>query len=120
LRLAALAHRSTDPEHPERWPSVRELLRMATAGSAACLGRDDIGVLTAGRRADLSAWDLRSVDRVGVHDPLAGLLLTGLSTRASFVAVGGEILVEKGRPTLLDVDAIAARARECVPTLPRG
>jgi cytosine/adenosine deaminase-related metal-dependent hydrolase len=120
LRLAALAHRSTDPEHPERWPSVRELLRMATAGSAACLGRDDIGVLTAGRRADLSAWDLRGVDRVGVHDPLAGLLLTGLSTRASFVAVGGEILVEKGRPTLLDVDAIAARARECVPTLPRG
>jgi hypothetical protein len=36
------------------------------------------------------------------------------------VAVGGEILVENGQPTLLDVDAIAARARECVPALPQG
>ncbi|MCU1375725.1 MAG: trzN, partial [Actinomycetia bacterium] len=80
----------------------------------ACLGRDDLGVLAPGRRADLAAWDLRTVDRVGVHDPLAGLVLTGLSSHASLVAVGGRILVEGGVPTF-DVAAIAARAREAVP-----
>ena len=118
LRVAALAHRSTDPEDPERWPTARELLRAATRGSAACLGRHDLGVLAPGAQADLAAWDLHTVDRVGVHDPLAGLLMTGLSTRATLVAVGGEILVEDGEPTRLDVAAVAARARAAVPPLP--
>ena len=117
LRLAALAHRSGDPD-PARWPSARELLRMATRGSAAALGRDDLGALAPGMQADLAAWDLQTVDRVGVHDPLAGLLLTGLSTHASLVAVGGEILVEDGAATSIDVAAIAAYARECIPALP--
>ena len=71
-----------------------------------------------GARADLAAWDLTTVDRVGVHDPVAGLLLTGLSSRASLVTVEGEVLVERGEPTALDIGAIAARARAAVPPLP--
>jgi 8-oxoguanine deaminase len=118
LRIAALAHRSTEPDDPDRWPSARELLRMATRGSALCLGRPELGAIAPGLQADLAAWDMRAVDRVGVHDPLAGLVLTGLSARAAFVAVGGEILVENGEPTRLDVDAIAARARAAIPDLP--
>jgi 8-oxoguanine deaminase len=118
LRIAALAHRSTEPDDPTRWPSARELLHMATRGSAAALGRDDLGALVAGRQADLAAWDLHTVDRIGVHDPLAGLLLTGLSSHASLVAVAGEILVERGEPTTLDLDRIAAHARESISPLP--
>jgi len=116
LRIAGLAHRGTEPNNPDRWPSARELLRMATRGSASCLGRGDLGVLAPGLQADVAGWDMRNIDRVGVHDPLGGLLLTGLSTRAAFVAVGGDIVVEKGVP-VLDIEAIAAHARECVPAL---
>ncbi|MDQ1379638.1 MAG: 8-oxoguanine deaminase [Actinomycetota bacterium] len=118
LRLAALAHRGTEPDDPTRWPSARELLHMATRGSALCLGRDDLGALVPGMQADIAAWDLRAIDRVGVHDPLAGLVLTGLSSRAALVAVGGEIVVEQSETTQLDVDAIAARARAVIPDLP--
>ncbi|MFN8028286.1 MAG: amidohydrolase family protein [Acidimicrobiia bacterium] len=118
LRLAALAHRSADPDHPTRWPTARELLYAATRGSAACLGRDDLGAIAPGMRADLAGWDLRTVDRVGVHDPVAGLLLTGLSSRASLVMVEGEVLVERGAPTRIDELHIAARARAAVPPLP--
>jgi len=118
LRIAALAHRGTAPDDPARWPSARELLHMATRGSAACLGRDDLGALAPGMQADIAAWDMHAVDRVGVHDPLAGLVLTGLSARAAFVAVGGEILVEQGETTQLDVGAIAAHARAVIPDLP--
>jgi 8-oxoguanine deaminase len=118
LRLAALAHRSSDPDDPSRWLTARELLRAATRGSADCLGRDDLGRIAPGARADLVAWDFRTVDRVGVHDPVAGLLLTGLSSHASLVVVDGEVLVERGTPTRLDVEAVAARARAAVPPLP--
>jgi len=114
LRLAALAHRSREPKSPERWLSTRELLGMATRGSAACLGRDDLGVIGPGRRADLAAWDLTTVDRIGVHDPLSGLLLTGLSSAASLVVVDGQVLIEDGRPTRLDTAAVAARARQAL------
>jgi 8-oxoguanine deaminase len=118
LRLAALAHRSSDPDDPSRWLTARELLRAATRGSADCLGRDDLGRIAPGARADLVGWDLRTVDRVGVHDPVAGLVLTGLSSHASLVVVEGEVLIEHGTPTRLDVDAIAARAHAAVPPLP--
>jgi len=111
LRLTALAHRSGPPE---RWLSARELLRMATRGGAACLGRDDLGQLTPGMQADLSAWDLRTVDRVGVHDPLAGLVMTGLSSAASLVVVGGRILLERGATKFLDTAAVAAAAAQAL------
>jgi cytosine/adenosine deaminase-related metal-dependent hydrolase len=118
LRIAVLAHRSRDPDDPTRWLTARELLRAATRGSAECLGRPELGRIAVGARADLAAWDLTTVDRVGIHDPVAGLLLTGLSSRASLVVVEGEVLVEHGEPTRLDVAAVAARARAAVPPLP--
>jgi len=118
LRLALLAHRTNDPDDPSRWLTARELLRAATRGSADCLGRPELGRIAVGARADLAAWDLTTVDRVGVHDPVAGLLLTGLSSYASLVVVEGEVLVERGVPTQLDVAAVAARARAAVPALP--
>jgi 8-oxoguanine deaminase len=114
LRVAALAHRSAEPGSPERWPSARQLLALATRGSAACLGRDDLGTIRPGRRADLAAWDLRTVDRVGIHDPLAGLVMTGLSSAASLVLVEGEVLIQAGRPVHLDPAEVAARARQAL------
>lgn len=67
-------------------------------------------MLTPGVRADIAAWDQRGVDRVGVHDPLAGLLLSGPSSRAALVLVGGRVLVEDGRPTHLDPGQVAVTA----------
>lgn len=114
LRLAALAHRPAS-EDPDRWPSARELLRMATRGSAACIGRDDLGALAPGYAADIACWDVSTVDRIGVHDPAAGLLLTGLSDAASLVLVNGDVLVEDGAPTRADPAVVARAARRVIP-----
>ncbi len=113
LRLAALAHRSTDAD-PMRWPSARELLAAATRGSADCLGRPELGRLEVGAAADLAGWDMNAVDRVGVHDPMAGLVLTGLGSQAAFVAVGGAVMIEGGEPVTFDPAEVAARAREAL------
>lgn len=98
IRLAALAHRMSDP-NPEQWPSIRELLRLSTRGSADCLSRPKLGRIAAGMGADLACWNLDSIDRVGVHDPLIGLILTGLSDRCDLVIVGGKIVVRDGHCT---------------------
>jgi 8-oxoguanine deaminase len=115
LRVAALAHRAVQGTDPELWPSARELLGMATRGSAACLGRDDLGALVPGMAAEIACWDLTGVDRIGVHDPVAGLLFTGLSHVVRLVLVNGEVIVDGGRPTRVDPGEVARQAREQIP-----
>jgi cytosine/adenosine deaminase-related metal-dependent hydrolase len=113
LRLAGLAHRQAHRD-PDKWPTARELLRMATTGSAAIVGRPDTGHIDIGALADIACWDFTTIDRVGIHDPLAGLLYTGLSDRATLVMVGGRIVVRDGRCVTIDERALAARANALI------
>lgn len=117
LRIAALAHRS--PEMPtSKWPTARELLKLSTRGSAECLGRETLGVIAPGMTADLAAWDMSTVDRVGIHDPVVGLILAGLSDRASLVVVNGEIVVRDSQCLVVDEKVVAEAARNAFPARP--
>ena len=78
-----------------------DALRWATAGSAALLGRADIGSLAAGKQADLALFKLDDIAFAGSHDPLAALILCG-ARRADRVMIGGEWRVKDGE--LIDVD----------------
>ncbi len=73
--------------------SPADALALATSGGAACLGRDDIGALAPGLRADLVVWP--GDDVADVLDPLAALVL-GPERSARHVLVGGEYVVRDG------------------------
>ena len=88
-----------------------DVLRWATAGSAACLGREDIGRIAAGRQADLALFKLDEPRFSGAGDPLAALVLCG-AHRADRVMVGGTWRVEGGEIVGLDLEALMARHRE--------
>lgn len=83
----------------------RDALRLATEGGAACLGRDDVGQLEPGLRADLAGW--RGDDPAEMPDPLAALVL-GSDRQVRHLLVEGEPVVTDGR--LVGVDLRAARA----------
>ncbi|BAU91927.1 hydroxydechloroatrazine ethylaminohydrolase [Methylorubrum populi] len=74
-----------------------DALRWATEGSAACLGRDDIGRIAPGREADLALFTLDELRFSGAHDPLAALVLCG-AHRADRVMVAGTWRVIDGEP----------------------
>jgi len=84
--------------------SAREVLQMATVGSAACLGRaGELGVIAPGAPADLVAWPLEGVQFAGAHsDPVEAWLRCG-PVSARHTIVNGEFVVRDGqiaRPAL--------------------
>jgi len=75
--------------------TAREALRLATRGSAAVLGRDDIGRIEPGTCADLAVWPVDLLELAGSDDPVAALVLAG-PQRVERLYVGGEEVVRDG------------------------
>ncbi|MCU1410819.1 MAG: hydroxyatrazine ethylaminohydrolase [Rhodoglobus sp.] len=73
--------------------AAREVLAMAMAGSAAGLGRPELGHLRPGSAADLCVWDVSGVADAGVADPVAGLLWANPGRRPKHVVVNGQVVV---------------------------
>jgi cytosine/adenosine deaminase-related metal-dependent hydrolase len=88
--------------------SAREALEMATLGGAQVLGRDDVGRLQPGMRADIAVWDVAGLESAGAWDPVAALVLCGPRVvRDLFVE--GRRVVAGGRLATLDQQALANR-----------
>jgi 8-oxoguanine deaminase len=82
-----------------------DALRWATQGSAACLGRGDIGTISPGKQADLAMYTLDELRFSGAGDPIAALVLCG-AHRAARVMIGGEWKVVGGQPLGLDLEKL--------------
>ena len=68
----------------------------ATKGSAALLGRNDIGEISIGKQADLALFKLDELRFSGSHDSLAALLLCG-AQKADRVMIAGQWKVKDGK-----------------------
>ena len=77
--------------------SARDVLQMATDGSAACLGRTrEIGVLAPGSCGDLAVWPLEGVTFAGAwSDPVEAWLRCG-PVSARHTVVAGKTIVRDG------------------------
>jgi cytosine/adenosine deaminase-related metal-dependent hydrolase len=70
-------------------------LRLATRGSAAVLGRTDLGAIEPGRCADLAVWRTDGLELGGAEDLVAGLVLSA-PHGVDRLLVGGEDVVRDG------------------------
>lgn len=84
-----------------------DALRLATVGSARCLGRRDIGEIGVGKQADLAFFKLDELRFSGAGDPLAALVLCG-AHQADRVMIGGRWRVIDAMP--LGIDLVNLRA----------
>ncbi|WP_333816577.1 8-oxoguanine deaminase [Tabrizicola sp.] len=91
--------------------SAREVLEIATLGGAQVLGREDLGSLEPGKRADLAVWDMRGVEAAGSWDPVAALVLCG-PTRVRHLVVEGRQVVREGQMQTLDLPRVLERQRQ--------
>jgi cytosine/adenosine deaminase-related metal-dependent hydrolase len=88
----------------------RDALRLGTRGSAAVLGRDDIGELSPGKRADLAVWRTDVLELGGADDLVAGLVFSG-PHRVDRLLVGGQDVVHDGQLVQADEVEIVGEHR---------
>ena len=90
--------------------TARDALRLGTRGSATVLGRDDIGQLTPGKRADFAVWRTDGLELGGASDLVAGLVFAG-PHRVDRLYVGGEEVVRDRHLVKADETEIAREHR---------
>jgi len=94
MRNAMLISRLREQEN---WLNARDVLRMATRGGAAALGRNDIGELAVGKQADLALFDMNDLAQAGsMSDPLASLIFTTRQRPVDYLIIQGRVVLERG------------------------
>jgi cytosine/adenosine deaminase-related metal-dependent hydrolase len=97
-----------------RAASAGEVFEAATLGGARSVGRDDLGRLAPGAKADITIIDLRGKDslRFGpVHDPIKSLVECGVGDDIDTVIVNGAVRVSGGRIPGVDFADLRSRAQ---------
>jgi cytosine/adenosine deaminase-related metal-dependent hydrolase len=90
------------------------ILAAATRDAALALGRDDLGLIALGQRADLVMFDLGSSRYQPVWDPLKALLTNGSAADLSLAMVEGRVLLRDGRVAVADEKAVTSRGRAAI------
>ncbi len=82
--------------------TARQALEIATRGSAAVLGRTDIGSLETGKCADFFAINLDRLEYAGaLHDPVAATVFCS-PAQTDITVVGGKFIVKDGQLVTID------------------
>jgi 5-methylthioadenosine/S-adenosylhomocysteine deaminase len=91
-----------------------EVFAAATLGGARALGRDDLGRLAPGAKADLIIVDVAGRDTLRwgpVRDPIKSLVECGIADDVETVLVDGVMRMENGRIPGVDLSDVRARAQ---------
>ncbi|SDJ39076.1 chlorohydrolase family protein [Streptomyces indicus] len=89
----------------------------ATLGGARALGRDDLGRIAPGARADLVAFRLDDIRDGVLDDPVRTLLLNGTARNATHSVVDGRPVLVDGTLPGVDIEALRAEAQALFATM---
>ena len=95
MRAAAIV--SKQREHRSEVATAWDLTRAATLGGAAALGRQDLGRIEPGARADLVVIDMAKPHIQPVSDPIKTLVWHASGGDVCAVVVDGNVVVEDGQ-----------------------
>lgn len=91
--------------------SCADFYRAATLGGARLLGRDDLGRLAPGARADILVINLASLDLGPVADPIRTLVGNGTGRDVQTVIINGRTVMEDRRIPGIDEDDLRRKAQ---------
>lgn len=104
INLAAFIHKGTS--HNPLLVSATEALSMATVNGAKALGRDDLGMIQQGNKADLILLDLDKPHFIPLHNPISALAYSAQGSDVCLTMVDGRILYENGEFKTVDQEKV--------------
>ena len=121
MRYAAIASRIADKSFMAGHP--RDVFNAITLGGAKMLGRNDLGRLQKGAKADMAIVNLRNIAFGAVRDPIRSLMETAVSRDVRTVIVDGETLVDDGKYLRLNeeelLEKVQAKGEQVWDSLPQ-
>lgn len=115
MHVAGLVHNVSSSEYTA-WPSAGEILEAATIGGARSVRLGDTtGSIEVGKKADLVLLDLKTVSFTPLNDVATHLVYCENGSSVDIVVVNGEVVVDGGRLTRVDEDAIIDEAQHRLP-----
>ncbi|MEW6059796.1 MAG: 8-oxoguanine deaminase [Actinomycetota bacterium] len=100
--------------------SAREALRAATRGGAACLGREEIGSLEEGKRADVALFPVDGLAFAGAEADRVAALAFARPGRVRHLLVDGVPVVRDGRLARADEDEITVEGHRVARRIAEG
>jgi 5-methylthioadenosine/S-adenosylhomocysteine deaminase len=88
--------------------TAADVFNAATLGGARALGRDDLGRIAPGARADLVLWKTRSWGMTPLRDPVKNIVYNARDEDIDRVYVNGRLVVDGGKVLAADEDTIFA------------
>ena len=104
MRWAAVLSKTV--ERNTQATTAAHVFDAATLGGARALGRDDLGRIAPGARADLVLWRGRSWGMTPLRDPVKNLVYNATAEDVDRVYVNGRVVVDGGRVLAADERAI--------------
>jgi cytosine/adenosine deaminase-related metal-dependent hydrolase len=94
-------------ESEPRVATSRDVFNSVTLSGAKALGRDDLGRIAPGCKADMVIVKLNSINMSPVRDPIRNLVMSGYNSDVTTVIIDGKIVVEDGKVTGIDEEKLA-------------
>lgn len=115
MRVAGLVHSAAGPDY-DKWLKAEEILTMATIGGARTAMLEHVtGSLEVGKAADLLVLDLRRYPFTPLNDIARHLVYSENGSSIETVMVAGRIVMQEGRLTTVDEEAVFDEIAELVP-----
>ena len=88
-----------------------DIYRAATLGAAQYLGRDDLGRLCKGAKADMIVVDLDSLHMGPIDDPIRTMFMAGNRTDIKMSIINGRIVMKDQKVLGVDTDELKERGQ---------
>jgi cytosine/adenosine deaminase-related metal-dependent hydrolase len=92
--------------------TARDVFNTATLGGATALGRDDLGRIAPGAKADLLLFDGDTLNMAPLRDPVKNLVYYAEMEDLNTVIIDGRPVVEQGRVLAADQQEVARRLQQ--------
>jgi len=110
MKFAAVLSKTM--ERQTETTTAADVFNAATLGGARAVGRDDLGRIAAGAKADLLFFDAASTWLVPLRDPIKNLVYSGQASDVHTVMVNGKVVMRAGKVLTVDEEAVNRALQE--------